>query len=126
MRRRGLNAGAIPSCEALCDSHKTRPSAARRLGIGFSLSGYSTELILANRRLAAAGFTTFGITCSQGSDLLTEADHGLLITDGFQAGLTRHAKSAAAELAVQNALAVLEGRVPPNLVTTLKEPRARP
>jgi len=87
MRRRGLNARAIPSCEALLDSHETRPSAERRLAIGFSRSGSSTELILANRRLAASGFTAFGISCTQGSDLLTEADHGLLITDGFDAGL---------------------------------------
>ncbi|UPH72228.1 SIS domain-containing protein [Abyssibius alkaniclasticus] len=87
MRRRGLNARAIPSCEVLLDEYETRPSAARRLAIGFSRSGYSSELILANRALKAAGFRLLGISCTEESDLLNEADHGLLISEGYEDGL---------------------------------------
>jgi glucosamine--fructose-6-phosphate aminotransferase (isomerizing) len=87
MRRRGLDARAIPSCEAMLDPYETRASDARRLAIGFSRSGYSSELILANRKLSAAGFTTLGISCSEGSDLLSEADHAVLVSEGFEDGL---------------------------------------
>ncbi|MEZ5776903.1 MAG: SIS domain-containing protein [Paracoccaceae bacterium] len=87
MRRRGLNARAIPSCEVLLDPFETRASDASRLAIGFSRSGFSSELILANRKLSEAGFTTLGISCTADSDLLKEADHGLLISEGHEDGL---------------------------------------
>ena len=87
MRRRGMNARAVPSCEVLLDPYESRPSTARRLAIGFSRSGNSTELVLAIRKLAAAGFLTFGISCTAVSDLLTEADHGLLVSEGQEDGL---------------------------------------
>ena len=87
MRRRGLNARAVPSCEVMLDPFESRPSTARRLAIGFSRSGNSTELVLANRKLAAAGFVTLGISCTAGSDLMVEAHHGLLITEGHEDGL---------------------------------------
>jgi glucosamine--fructose-6-phosphate aminotransferase (isomerizing) len=87
MRRRGRNARAVPSCEVLLDPWETRPSAARRLAIGFSRSGQSTELILANRKLSAAGFRILGISCTEGSDLLAEADAALLVSEGHEDGL---------------------------------------
>ena len=87
MRRRGWNARAVPSCEVLLDPFESRPSTARRLSIGFSRSGNSTELVLANRKLAAAGFVTLGISCTANSDLMAEADHGLLISEGHEDGL---------------------------------------
>ena len=87
MRRRGWNARAVPSCEVLLDPYESRPATARRLAIGFSRSGKSTEPVLANRRLAAAGFVTLGISCTADSDLLTEADHGMLIAEGHEDGL---------------------------------------
>lgn len=87
MRRRGHAARAIPSCEAMLDPFETRASEARRLAIGFSRSGQSSEMILANRKLSAAGYTTLGISCSAGSDLLREADHGVLIDEGHEDGL---------------------------------------
>lgn len=87
MRRRGLNARAIPSCEAMLDPFETRSSIARRLAIGFSRSGYSSELIIGLKKLSDAGFTTIGISCSDGSDLLTQADHPVLISEGFEDGL---------------------------------------
>lgn len=87
MRRRGMNARAIASCEAMLDPYETRPSDARRLAIGFSRSGYSSELILANRKMRQAGFTTLGISCTEGSDLLKQSDHGIPVSDGFEEGL---------------------------------------
>lgn len=87
MRRRGLSARAVPSCEVLLDPWETRASDRKRVAIGFSRSGYSSELILANRRLSAAGFTTFGISCTADSDLLKEADLGLLVAEGHEDGL---------------------------------------
>ena len=78
---------------------------------------------LADRRIAGAALDVFQVEPLRHSPLFLLDN---VILTPHQAGLTRHAKSAAAELAVQNALAVLEGRVPPNLVTTLKEPGARP
>jgi len=87
MRRRGLNARAVPSCEAMLDPYETRASDKRRLAIGFSRSGYSSELILASKQLRDAGFTTMGISCSDGSDLLTQTDHPILISEGFEDGL---------------------------------------
>lgn len=87
MRRRGMNARAVPSCEVLLDPYESRASGQRRLAIGFSRSGRSTELLLANRILSGAGFTTLGISCTAASALLTEADHGLLIAEGHEDGL---------------------------------------
>ena len=87
MRRRGLNARAVPSCEVLLDPYETRATDTRRLAIGFSRSGYSSELILANRKLSDAGFVTLGISCTDDSDLLKEADHGLLVSEGHEDGL---------------------------------------
>ncbi len=87
MRRRGLNARAVPSCEAMLDPFETRTNGARRLAIGFSRSGYSSELIIGMKKLSEAGFTTLGISCSEGSDLLTQTDHPVLISEGFEDGL---------------------------------------
>lgn len=87
MRRRGYDARAVPSCEVMLDSYETRKSDARRLAIGFSRSGKSSELVIADRILREAGFTTLGISCTEGSDLLAKADHGLLIREGYEDGL---------------------------------------
>jgi glutamine---fructose-6-phosphate transaminase (isomerizing) len=44
MCRRGWNAQAVASCEVMLDPFPSRPMAARRLAIGFSRSGRSSEL----------------------------------------------------------------------------------
>lgn len=87
MRRRGHPAQAAASCEVMLDPFLTRPSPVRRLAIGFSRSGESSELLLANQRLRTAGFTLLGIGCSAGSSLMTQTDHALLIADGAEDGL---------------------------------------
>lgn len=87
MRRRGLSARAVASCEVMLDPYETRPSKARRLAIGFSRSGHSSELLLANDKLRAAGFTLLGISCSEGSAQLKQADHPVLVGEGHEDGL---------------------------------------
>ncbi len=87
MRRRGIAARAVPSCEILLDPFETRDHDASRLAIGLSRSGRSSELILAEARLRDAGFTTLGVSCSQGSDILVRSQHALLIEEGHEDGL---------------------------------------
>ena len=87
MLRRGFAARAVASCEVLLDPYETRPSAAKRLAIGFSRSGRSSELLLANDRLRAAGFDLLGISCTAGSELLAQVDHPLLVGEGHEDGL---------------------------------------
>ena len=87
MVRRGWNARAVASCEVMLDPLPSRPSSARRLAIGFSRSGQSSELLLANGILKAAGFDLLGVTCTAGSSLLSQVDHPMLISEGFEDGL---------------------------------------
>ena len=87
MVRRGFAAQAVASCEVMLDPFIARPSAMRRLAIGFSRSGQSSELILANRILKTAGFDILGVSCTAGSDLMRQADHGLLVAEGHEDGL---------------------------------------
>lgn len=101
LRRRGFDARAVPSCEVLLDPWETRPSDRRRMAIGFSRSGRSSELILANRRLAKAGFVTLGISCTAGSDLVRESDHALLIPEGHEDGLVMLRSFTSMLIAVQ-------------------------
>ena len=111
MRRRGINARAVPSCEVLLDPYESRSSALRRLAIGFSRSGNSTELLLANRILSGAGFTTLGISCTASGDLLAEADHGLLIAEGHEDGLVMLRSFTAMLIAAQWLFGGAEDRV---------------
>ena len=87
IRRRGHSARAVPSCEVLLDPYETRTPRGNSVAIGFSRSGYSTELVRAMRHLSDAGMTTLGISCTAESDLVKEADHSLLITEGQEDGL---------------------------------------
>ena len=87
MLRRGFRARAVASCEVLLDPYETRPSAGRRLAVGFSRSGRSSELLLANDKLRAAGFDLLGISCTTGSDLLAQVDYPVLVAEGYEDGL---------------------------------------
>lgn len=87
MRRRGWNARAVASCEVMLDPFQSRPSAGHRLAIGFSRSGQSSELLLANQILKKAGFDLLGISCTADSELLKQADTSLLISEGHETGL---------------------------------------
>ncbi len=87
MCRRGFNARAVASCEVMLDPYETRPSTVRRLAIGFSRSGQSSELLLANTLLKAAGFDLLGIGCTAGSALMEQVHHALLVEEGHEDGL---------------------------------------
>ena len=87
MGRRGWTARAVASCEVMLDPFPSRPSSARRLAIGFSRSGHSSELLLANGILKAAGFDLLGVSCTAGSSLLSQVDYPLLISEGYEDGL---------------------------------------
>lgn len=87
MRRRGISARAIPSCEAILDQWETRKSGLKRLAIGLSRSGRSSELIIAEARLREAGYDTLGVSCSEGSELLVKAQYPLLVSEGYEDGL---------------------------------------
>ncbi len=87
MCRRGWRAQAVASCEVMLDPFPSRPSSLRRLAIGFSRSGRSSELLLANRILKQAGFDLLGVSCTAGSELLRQADHQVLISEGHEEGL---------------------------------------
>lgn len=87
MLRRGFNARAVASCEVLLDPYESRATGTKRLAIGFSRSGQSSELLMANTRLRAAGFDLMGIGCTAGSDLLAQVDHPVLVAEGYEDGL---------------------------------------
>lgn len=87
MRRRGFSARGVASCEVLLDPYETRRIDRRRLAIGISRSGRSSELLLAVEKLRDAGFDIMGISCSEGSEQLVQADFPLLIGEGHEDGL---------------------------------------
>lgn len=86
MRRRGLPARAVPSCEVLLDAAEAAPRSGG-LAIGFSRSGQSSEVLLAADRLKTAGFTVVAVSCSAGSAQLEAADHPVNVAEGHEDGL---------------------------------------
>ncbi len=86
MRRRGLPARAVPSCEILLDAAESAPRAGG-LAIGFSRSGRSSEVLLAAERLKAAGFTVAAVSCTADSAQLRAADHPIHVAEGHEDGL---------------------------------------
>ena len=86
MRRRGLPARAIPSCEILLDAAESTPRA-DGLAIGFSRSGRSSEVLLAAEQFKRAGFTVSAISCTENSAQLKAADHPIHVAEGHEDGL---------------------------------------
>ncbi len=87
MRRRGLDARAVPSCEVILDAFETGRSERRRLAIGLSRSGRSSELLLAGKALKAAGAALLGVTATDGSEVAAIADATLVVPEGREDGL---------------------------------------
>lgn len=87
-RRFPIRVRAVASCEVMLDPIEVAPAgAARRLGIGFSRSGESSELVLAIQAMKAAGFTVLSVGCTEGSSLLGLGDHVLHVPEGYEDGL---------------------------------------
>lgn len=90
MRRRidGPVIRALPSCEVMLDDLEIRGrKGQRRVAIGFSRSGESSELIIALKALSKAGCTTLGVGCTRKSSLMQMADHVLDLPEGHEDGL---------------------------------------
>jgi glucosamine--fructose-6-phosphate aminotransferase (isomerizing) len=87
-RRHDIRVRAIASCEIMLDPLEvTNPGRLRRLGIGFSRSGESSELVLAVKAMKLAGMTVLAVGCTDGSSLMELGDHRMLIGEGFEDGL---------------------------------------
>ena len=88
LRRRGIDARAIPSCEVVLDAWETRSEpACRRLAIAISRSGESSELLMAVEALQRAGVSVLGVTCTAKTSLLACADEHFLVREGHENGL---------------------------------------
>ena len=88
LRRRGIDARAIPSCEVVLDAWEIRPdSARRRLAIAISRSGESSELLMAVEALQGAGVSVLGVSCTAKSSLVACADERFLVDEGHEDGL---------------------------------------
>jgi len=86
-RRHDVPLRAVPSCEVMLDDYETRPRGGRRLAIGFSRSGESSELVLAIEALKRTGFEVLSIGCTENSSLLKLGDHVIHVSEGFEDGL---------------------------------------
>ncbi|SLN74276.1 SIS domain-containing protein [Roseisalinus antarcticus] len=86
MRRRGLPARALPSCEILLDPEAVA-GGRNCLAIGLSRSGRSSELLLAAEILSGRGCPVAGVSCTADSAQLLAADHPLHVAEGHEDGL---------------------------------------
>lgn len=87
-RRSAIAIRAVPSCEVMLDPLEVAPNGhKRRLAIGFSRSGESSELVLAIKAMKLAGFTVLAVGCSEGSSLLKLGHTIFHIREGYEDGL---------------------------------------
>lgn len=86
-RRHNVPLRAVPSCEVMLDDYETRPRGGKRLAIGFSRSGESSELVLAIEALKRVGFEVLSIGCTGNSSLLKLGDHVIHVREGYEDGL---------------------------------------
>lgn len=86
-RRHDVLLRAVPSCEVMLDDYETRPRQGKRLAIGFSRSGESSELVLAIEALKRVGFEVLSVGCTENSSLLKLGDHVIHVREGFEDGL---------------------------------------
>lgn len=87
-RRHAVPVRAVPSCEVMLDPVEIAANGrARRLAIGISRSGESSELILAIKAMKLAGFKVLSVGCTKGSALLGLGDQVFFIGEGHEDGL---------------------------------------
>lgn len=102
---------ALPSCEVILDGEETRlRHGPRRLAIGFSRSGESSELILAFKSLKLAGFTTLAVGCTPNSSMMGLAHHNFCVTEGHEEGLVMLRSFTAMLLAVHHIFGTADDR----------------
>jgi glutamine---fructose-6-phosphate transaminase (isomerizing) len=93
---------AVPSCEIMLDTDQSvARHGVRRLAIGFSRSGESSELILAMKTLKLAGCTTLAVGCTAKSTMMELAHQTLLIPEGHEDGLVMLRSFTAMLIALQ-------------------------
>lgn len=111
-RRHDVPVRAVASCEVMLDPFETRARpGSRRLAIGFSRSGESTELVLAVKALKAAGFTVLAIGCSEHSSLLKLGDDNIYVAEGREDGLVMLRSFSSMLLTVQALFGTPEDQV---------------
>jgi len=87
-RRSSIAIRAVASCEVMLDPLEVAPNGnKRRLAIGFSRSGESSELVLAVKAMKLAGFTILAVGCTEGSSLLKLGHKVFHIREGYEDGL---------------------------------------
>lgn len=133
----GVRARVLPSCDVFLQRARYIDPARgkRRLGIGISRSGESSEASLAAEVLRAQGVPLVVITCSEGSSLLGYADYPFVIPEGHEDGLVMLRSFTSMVLGFQLALAAEQGQgtsafsalkdAGAKVLTTFAEPLAR-
>jgi len=87
-RMTGRRVLATPSCEVMLDPDRLLALlAGRRVAIGFSRSGESSEVLLAAAILRERGIPVLGVTCTPGSSLSRDASECLLVPEGHEEGM---------------------------------------
>lgn len=86
-RRNSVPVRAVPACEVMLDDYETSRPSGKRLAIGFSRSGESSELILAIEALKPRGYTILSVGCTADSSLMRLGDHRVLVHEGHEDGM---------------------------------------
>ena len=107
----GVRARVLPSCDVFLQQERyLKASGGRRLGIGISRSGESSEASLAAEVLKGQGVPLLIISCSAGSSLLAYADYPLVIPEGHEDGLVMQRSFTTMLLGFQLVLAAAQGQ----------------
>lgn len=102
-----------PSCEVMLDPDRLLPPlAGRRMAIGFSRSGESSEALLAAAIMRNRGVTVVGVTCTEGSSLTRETSECLVVPEGQEDGMVMLRSFTCMLLACRIALGLAAGDVP--------------
>ena len=107
----GVRTSVMPSCDVfLQQTRYLKPSGAKRLGIGISRSGESSEASLAAEVFKSQGVPLLIVTCTEGSSLLGYADYSLIIPEGHEDGLVMLRSFTSMLLGFQLILAAAQGQ----------------
>lgn len=115
--RLGLRTRVLPSCDLILHGDRYLPGpGARRLAIGFSRSGESSEAVIAARGLVGRGTPLLAVGCESESTLMRLAGHRLLVAEGREDGFVMQRSFTCMLLAAHlMTLWASEGAVPDGL-----------